>query len=309
MFENYYYNRGRVIDKEEDFYGRKEEIKNIYSSLKMRQSCSIIGPRKIGKTSLLFHLARPSTMRKNNIEICFIRIGFDRLEKDITPKGFFEKMSLLTIKEIAKNLPEKEEIRIMEMKPGSSFDGLIETIKEIGLWKNLGLVYVFDEFELACVNEHLDPTFFGQLRSLNEPDTNIAFLISSKKPLLELPFSKEIKSSPFFNIFVPIPIGLFTEEEALELIIKPSQKAGLSLEDEACFILDLAQRHPLFTQVLCHHLFEAKTKRGILKEEDRKESVRKFLEEISPHLKYYFRDLSDEEKKPLNKMFERLGGE
>ena len=58
--ENPYIFRGPVNDPTM-FFGRKHEMDEIAAFLRGNQSISIVGPRKIGKTSLLFHLMRPTS--------------------------------------------------------------------------------------------------------------------------------------------------------------------------------------------------------------------------------------------------------
>src|SRR5579859_1021963 len=57
-FRNPYLARGPVRDPEM-FYARRAELWEISSFIGGNQSISIVGQRKIGKTSLLFHLMRP----------------------------------------------------------------------------------------------------------------------------------------------------------------------------------------------------------------------------------------------------------
>ncbi len=55
---NPYISRGPVRTPDM-FFGRSRELNEIAAFLRGNQSVSIVGPRKIGKTSLLFHLMRP----------------------------------------------------------------------------------------------------------------------------------------------------------------------------------------------------------------------------------------------------------
>src|SRR5438477_8891739 len=55
---NPYVSRGPV-QAVEMFFGRVHELNEIAAFVHGNQSISVIGPRKIGKTSLLFHLIRP----------------------------------------------------------------------------------------------------------------------------------------------------------------------------------------------------------------------------------------------------------
>jgi hypothetical protein len=46
---------GPTITKPEEFIGRKAEVNHIITRLRTMQSCSVIGARRIGKSSLLHY--------------------------------------------------------------------------------------------------------------------------------------------------------------------------------------------------------------------------------------------------------------
>lgn len=50
-----------VIKNPDDFFGRKLSLINVFDLLSKLTSCSIVGPRRIGKSSLLYHLTHKST--------------------------------------------------------------------------------------------------------------------------------------------------------------------------------------------------------------------------------------------------------
>ena len=64
---NPYVSRGPVRNAEM-FFGRRQELNEITAFLRGNQSISIVGPRKIGKTSLLYHLMRASTRKEYQLE-------------------------------------------------------------------------------------------------------------------------------------------------------------------------------------------------------------------------------------------------
>jgi hypothetical protein len=111
-------------------------------------------------------------------------------------------------------------------------------------WKPILLL---DEFERMSHNPHLDPDFFSGLRAL-ATRYPIAYVTASKHPLLELTYANaSTLSSPFFNIFASIRLGLFAEAESRDLL------AGLSSRGQVTFapatievILDLAGPHPWY---------------------------------------------------------------
>ena len=56
-----------VIKNPHEFFGRMNELRTIFTRLQGLQSTSIYGERKIGKSSLLFHVFQmiPSELRSN----------------------------------------------------------------------------------------------------------------------------------------------------------------------------------------------------------------------------------------------------
>ena len=61
--ENPYFHRGPIKDHRY-FYGRKAEVRRAFHLLRYGQCVSIVGPRRVGKTSLLFHICAPTTKQK-----------------------------------------------------------------------------------------------------------------------------------------------------------------------------------------------------------------------------------------------------
>ncbi|MCP4357532.1 MAG: hypothetical protein GY796_05905 [Chloroflexi bacterium] len=78
---NPYISRGPVRTSDM-FFGRLRELNGIAAFLRGNQSVSIVGPRKIGKTSLLFHLMRPEIwdalrLKENNLFVYLDCGGLD----------------------------------------------------------------------------------------------------------------------------------------------------------------------------------------------------------------------------------------
>ena len=83
--------------------------------------------------------------------------------------------------------------------------------------RGISVVVLLDEFELLAANERLTPYFFARLRGLTTK-YGLAYLTASQRPLFAITADEKILSSPFFNIFVTLPLGLFSKEEAQEII-------------------------------------------------------------------------------------------
>ena len=76
--DNPFYHRG-AIRRLRDFYNREAEISQILGLLRNGQSVSLIGPRRIGKSSLLIHLTRSEVRSANAAGTTKRTLCFDRL--------------------------------------------------------------------------------------------------------------------------------------------------------------------------------------------------------------------------------------
>jgi hypothetical protein len=298
--ENPFFHRG-AIRRTEDFIGREAETSQILGLLKNGQSVSLIGPRRIGKSSLLLQLSTPA-----------IRTPF-RLDPE---NALFV---LLDCQELAGSPPEE----VYEL----FLDGLVDAARQSGLklesdahpgtyrtldrvlhqiyQKNLNVVVLLDEFELLAANQHLTPYFFARLRGLTTK-YGLAYLTASQKPLFAITAEEEILSSPFFNIFVTLPLGLFNEAEALTLIQERLDRTNIAFSDALIrHLLFLVGTHPFFLQIGCYHAFHALTQDGSL---DSGKPDPNLLPaqldgpveiEAESHLSYLWQNLSTEEKHVL----------
>jgi len=246
--ENPYYHRGPIREAEH-FYGRARETARALRMVRKGQSVSVIGPRRIGKTSFLFHLSDPAVRVEHSPisdKSLVVYIDGEML-------GGLSRLDIfrLILQETATRA-DQERTDIASVVDHRSFEQAMRGLVKPGQ----RLVYLIDEFEGLTKNENLDGDFFSFLRSLTVR-YNVAYVTASKAPLLALIDEGGVLSSPFFNIFVPINLGFFSEDDARKLIRRPSQAAGVkfpkSTED---FILGLAGPHPFFLQIACFHAFE-----------------------------------------------------
>lgn len=276
-----------MIRNPEDFYDRKAEVKRIFSRIggSRPQSISVVGDRRIGKSSLLFHICDESVREKYLEEPeTYVFAFFDLQEKkDMDVKEFFR----IVIEKITKQLPEKVAYSVQEFSY-DSFSDFVRTIEENGM----NLILVFDEFDIVTTNENFSAEFFSFLRFIAN-SRNVAYVTSSKRDLQELCHANEIKDSPFFNIFTHIPLGPFDKDSALELIKIPSEREGIPLERYREFILELAGYHPFFIQLACSNFFEA-----LLECKDHsvlEKAKGKFYEEAEDHFKNMWHHLTEYE--------------
>jgi serine/threonine-protein kinase len=292
MKKNPYVFRGPVHDPAM-FFGRTHELNEMAAFLRGNQSISIVGPRKVGKTSLLFHLMRPETQAQLDLGEGYL---FAYLDCEVLGEGGHEDILAQFAGEIAaslneRGLPEEPALeRAMDKPSRLSFEGAIRKLNQRGL----RVVLILDEFERLSTNESLNVNFFNALRSA-AARYQLAFVTASARPLIQLTYSgrsQEILSSPFFNIFALMLLGLLPEDEARQVIHEPSEGCfSTEMED---FIYKLAGGHPLGLQIACFHAFDTP--------EDLEAVERETMLELSPHFQYYWLNLTPDEQRTLRQL-------
>ncbi len=283
------------------FFGRERELNEITAFLNGNQSISIVGSRKIGKTSLLFHLMRPEIWPDLGLSDENL---LAYLDCEILGDSNHEEIFATFSAEIAaaldeRGLPAEPEMEVAQNKPTRlSFERAIRKLNQRGL----RVVLILDEFERLGTNPHLDVNFFNALRSA-AGRYQLAYITASAQPLIQLTYSgrsQEILSSPFFNIFAPLFLGLMPPTEALQAISKPAERAGQALPPEIqAFIHTLVDGFPLGIQIACFHAFDALQRNP---SPDLADIEHNAMQELLPHFEYYWHNLTLSEQDALRRL-------
>jgi hypothetical protein len=295
---NPFFHRGPIRNRAY-FFCREHEIGQVLSLLGSEQSISLVGQRRIGKTSLLFHIADPDVFTPHGLspdQHFFVYVdcgGLAGLDQPDLYRVLLEEMSDALIG-WGLSLDSLEVLDDAGPMSYRAFDRALRSLTRAG-WKPILLL---DEFEHMSQNPHLDPDFFSGLRAL-AARYPIAYVTASKHPLLELTYADaSTLSSPFFNIFASIRLGLFSEDEARGLLTGLAASEGVTFSPATLdVILRLAGPHPLFLQIAGFHAFELQeAKGGSLSDEDYSELRRLFHASVAEHFGYYWRNLSNLEQ-------------
>ncbi len=290
--DNPFFHRG-AIRRAEEFHGRQAEINQILGLFRNGQSVSIIGPRRIGKSSLLLHLCRSSTRSDPDLvppTMLFALVDCQELGGS-PPEEVYEALltSILdTADEFGLDVGEVE-------RPGTyrSLDRALHAIYQAGG----SVVVLLDEFELLAANERLTPYFFARLRGLTTK-YGLAYLTASQRPLFAITADEQILSSPFFNIFVTLPLGLFTGEEARQLFARRLEGTEISFSEHLShYLLRLVGPHPFFLHIAGYHAFQALAQGASLSTPAEMARLDAPIEiEAGSHLGYLWQNLTLEEQ-------------
>jgi serine/threonine protein kinase len=289
--QNPYLNRV-MIKNPEDFFGRKREVKKIYSRLDAPhpQSISVVGERRIGKSSLLNYIYNRKNRKRsmqNHDNSIFIFMDFQR-SADLTIPKFIDILFSMFKYEQSRELKHIEGEK--------NLDQLRDVVQELS---NEGkrIIVLMDEFEAITKNENFDMQFFSFLRFLAN-NFMVAYVTSSYLELQQMCHNKDVADSPFFNIFSNLPLRPFGRKEAVELITVPSEREGVPLEGYTSRILDLAGFFPLHIQIACSNLFEFFVENPDV-EPDWQAISRSFKEEVYPHYSFVWTRMDEASKESL----------
>lgn len=292
---NPFYHRG-AIRQADDFYGRSATINQILGLLQNGQSVSLIGPRRIGKSSLLLHLCRPEIRAPLNLDppqALFVLLDCQELGGS-PPEEVYEILldSLLDAAQAAN-------IAIRGDTQQATYRALDRVLQQITN-RGTAVVVLLDEFELLAANSHLTPYFFARLRGLTTK-YGLAYLTATQRPLFAVTAEEEILSSPFFNIFVTLPLGLFTIDEARGLLQARLHETPVQFSDELIdHILFLVGPHPFFLHVAGYHAYQALLQEQPLLAADQFALLDDPIEmEAASHLSYLWQNLSAAEQYAL----------
>ena len=246
---NPYLNRN-MIKNREAFFGRRQEVQRIFARLNANPpgSISLVGDRKIGKSSLLNYIYM-SQQRQRYLEHpeSTVMVFLDlQQEKSMSLQSFVKALLGIANFELRGRL----DVSTCTL----DLDGIKDMVQRLDQ-AGYRLAILLDEFDCVTTNANFDVEFFSFLRFLAN-HYNVAYLTSSARNLQVLCHTKEIADSPFFNIFSTMRLSAFVRDEAEELIRVPSERADKPLAKYTDRILEMSGLFPFYIQMLCAHVIE-----------------------------------------------------
>lgn len=236
------------ITNPELFIGREKELKKIFGYLDTThtgqvQHVSVVGARRIGKSSLLYHISQnPEQYLKNTKKYRFIYLDLDSPYCHTLNGLIQHTLGLLELPTLKKPTLEQ----------------FYECVENLNGKKNIWSVFLMDEFEhLTQRNTEFKDSFFESLRSLG--NNNLAGIITaSQRPLKDLAQQGKL-TSPFFNIFHQIDLGEFTDGETQALLSR-----GNFTREECNEIKKIAGNYPARLQIVGNLIHEVKTNNEVV---------------------------------------------
>lgn len=258
------------------FYNREEEIETAIGFIKSLQNFSVVGERRIGKTSFLKYLLSRKTLTNYGIDpeqYIAVYCALDSL---------YEIRRDKLIMTIVEKIEEHIQIEVEFVDVFEKFRALIENLAING--KNL--IIALDELEIIAP---LLDDLSHWLRFIFQSG-NVVVITASQTTVGKL--SPDGAASPLFNIFGNLTLGLFSREQTETMIESMFRKGGRKLrKGEISHLADLSGGNPYLIQLIGFFYYKKKI--------DRDKFEGEILDQVNDVFEGYWRHLDEEEREFL----------
>ena len=279
---------GPPIRRTEDFFGRRHEIEVILRCLRNAASVSVVGERRVGKTSLLYY-CRDAIQSSQEDRDQMVPIIVNPQLPIQDESAFLGRV----IHHLVRSMPELQ----LPSHPTPDTSTLLVYLEEVAPKR---LVLLIDEFEIMAHNPLLSPEFYTALKGIAE-NYQVSIVTATKSPLADC-CDQHCISSRFSDYFQSVFLGPFSDEELEAFVRETSERSGISLASYLPQIRDLAGGFPAYTQLACTHYYEAlaKAPSGTLSPETHQEIRQAFTYQVEPYFAHIWNDdLTKKEQQAL----------
>ncbi len=245
---------GRPLSADDPFYGRDDVFARLESSLRGAHQDNVIvliGPRRMGKTSILRRLHR--------------YLGEDYVPVLIDLQGIIGSGEVSFFSELVADIRDELEEQGIEVKeppmdvfindPGYAFRRVFLKSVQRAV-EERRLLLMFDELEVLeerICNGDLKPEILPYFRSLMQHEKNISFVFAGTHRLDELTWDYW---GVLFNLAIYLEVGHLSEEELKSLLEEPTSDSftidPLALDK----LWQLTNGHPYFSQLMARQLVD-----------------------------------------------------
>lgn len=218
------------------FFDRDDEQLTLRDYIHNRQNCQIVGPRRIGKTSLLLQVERTLHEWEERAVIAYVDLHDARCYSLV---GWLAQVSK----------------KLSWAKPAITLAEFNERI-EVMVSQNVLPVLCLDEFEeFTMRRDEFSRDFFMNLRHCG--NQGMAIITASQKHLNELT-EPDDPTSPFYNTFPLLKLGPFLEDDVHDFLslLRPNVPPFEPAEKEV--IRTLSKGYPIALQVASFHVLNSK---------------------------------------------------
>ena len=275
------------------FCDRESETENILDDLLNGVNVTLISPRRLGKTGLIYRIFEELEKKEPSVIKCYC---------DIYSASNIEDFIKLLAEAVVKNVQDRSILKKFfsafgGVRPLLSYDSISGTPQVTITYQNdkqketslkeifdfLGkqkkkIVVAIDEFQE--IRNFKDVNMEALLRTYIQPLKNVSFIFcGSKKHVMTDMFTNA--KSPFYESTHCIYLGKIEHDKYVRFIKKLFAMGKFTIDDESLdFIMEWTRGHTFYTQSLCHRIFKIST--GAIGLETVKKACAQLLDEGIP---------------------------
>ena len=248
----------------DDFFNRDAGVRSVLVRLRKGQSVSVVGKKKIGKTSFLHYVSDPQVAVRHGFvphKHLFCYVDCKRLT-DLGENDCLAQIGAGVVEPVS-NL---EASPIFTIEGATCLDAYLWLEQMLSVFDRAGVqpIVQLDDFDWLMSNERLSLRFLDNLRALSEVLDNLAYLTTSRIPLVdlqgEIPY---ISGSPFFDIFWEYQLPSFGSAEARSFLATRLEAVGVTCEDGVLeFVCGLSRDEPHRLQLAGTCMYEVWCEKG-----------------------------------------------
>ena len=284
------------------FTDRAEEVRELTSDIRNGQNVVVFAPRRYGKSSLLWRVAR-ELVRGHDVLLAQVD-----LMKAPTKERFAEKLAASIYEDVASTLDRVRDralgvFRGLRVAPtitldaegsvGFSFqatpepadlDATIEHLLELPAQlageRNRRVAIVFDEFQEIV---RIDPNLLPLMRSVFQEQPEVAHVyLGSRRHMMQQIFNDE--NEPFWRSAKQMELGVIPPKLFARFIRDRFKRTNRTIEPEVLdTLLAITQSHPYGTQELSYALWEVTPAEGTATRAELEEALRRVLRSENAH--------------------------
>lgn len=229
----------------DNFFGRGAVLREILEG--ERHALWIVGPRRLGKTSLLKEL---ELRAQQNAQTAFVPLYWD-LQGSTDARGLAD--ALLGSVEDSEAFRRATDVAVEDLEGLGIADMLTTAVRKTvrAGWR---LLLLIDEAEELLTLVRSAPTLLPRLRRVFQKGVDVRTVLVSTRRLARLDEEAELLTSPFLQGFIPpIYLAPLAADESRALLAR-----GGFAADEIEEVIARTANHPFLLQLIASRLFESR---------------------------------------------------
>lgn len=249
------------------FCDREEETEKLIDYLESGRNVTLISPRRLGKTGLIYRVFDEIAIRGKDYDTIYVDISATS-----SIDGFIKALSEAVASSLKKNRVSSFIKTLGGIRPLISYDATTgqpelsftyrsdsekqTTLKSILSYleaRERTVVVAIDEFQQ--IREYEGVNMEAVLRSHIQNLHNVRFIFCGSKQHIMFDMFSNAKR-PFYESTVPVPLHKLNVGKYAEFISRLFLQNGKTIDDETTrFIIRWTRDHTFYTQSLCNEVF------------------------------------------------------